>query len=285
MEQDLSRRLIWLLGEGAQGTRIESALAEAGSACERFETIEGLDESVEHAQPDLVLVGAATLGESGQLERVIERLRRPPSSGVPIVVVTDDGSIEMRQRMFRAGVDDFVLEPMVTSELLTRVRSQLMLNGPMLKADRLDRPVRGDRPGRGDGQAGDAPLSILVADAESMIQRVLRSAFERHGWFVTTTSDGRDAVQLFGESEFDLVVFDLNLPFKNGFELLSELGGAAVAQRPHMIVLSAERQHDSVLRAFELGADDFMSKPVNPDILIARIERLVRPDGGARIHG
>jgi PleD family two-component response regulator len=122
----------------------------------------------------------------------------------------------------------------------------------------------------------DSPLSILVADAEPMIQRVLRSAFERRGWAVSTVSNGREAMQEFDKQTFDLVVFDLNLPFKNGFELLEDLGGEASVRRPHMIVLSAEKQHESVLRAFELGADDFVSKPVNPDILVARIVRLKR---------
>jgi two-component system response regulator VicR len=277
MEQNISSRLVWLLGQGAQGARLESALVEMGSiemgpSCERFETVEALQEAMQSDEPGLVLACDQLFGAAGALESFVSSVRQLAAAKLAVVVVTDDGSIEMRRRMFEAGVDDFVLEPVVVSELLTRVRCQLMLNADASHRHQVQTPAVADA-------GADLPLSILVADAEPMIQRVLRSAFERRGWSVATASDGREVLQLFGEGNFDVVIFDLSLPYINGFELLGELGGASTPRRPRMVVLSAERQQDSVLRAFELGADDFVSKPVNPDILVARILRLVRPPG------
>jgi DNA-binding response OmpR family regulator len=128
----------------------------------------------------------------------------------------------------------------------------------------------------GSQRPAGAPLSVLVADAEEMVQRVLRSAFERRGWFVCQAADGREALECVERDRFDLLVLDLNLAFINGFELLDALNQRPVERRARAVVLSAQTQPEPVLRAFELGADDFVEKPVNPEILIARIERLIR---------
>lgn len=274
MEQQLTRRLVWVLGADARGDRTETALEEVGAPYERFERADVLIEALAERRPEVVLVTTNMFGQPDGLEVFVDRLRRSGSARVPVVAITDDGSVEMRRRMFKAGIDDFVLEPVVASELITRVDSQLRLNSGAgqfadVEADGAGAVFAGEQP--------DGPLSVLVADAEKMVHRVLRASFERRGWFVAEANDGSEATDLLDEHEFDLVVFDLNLPFKNGFELLGELGGAAASKRPRLVVLSAEKQQESVLRAFELGADDFVSKPVNPDILVARIERLVRP--------
>ncbi len=279
MQQDLSRRLVWVLGAASGEDRLESVLADAGAQYEQFDEAKQLLGRLEARRPDLVIVSAEALGEVGQLERFVDTLRRRCEAPVPLVAVTADGSVEMRRRMFKAGVDDFVLEPVVPFELVARVGAQVRLNQPHHNRGERSAEVYNDggaAPGFGN-RRGDQPLSVLVVDDERIIQRVLRSAFERCGWQVTEASDGREALEVSSKHEFDLVVLELNLPFTNGFELLGELGGAASAPRPRMVVLSAEQQQESVLRAFELGADDFVSKPVNPDILVARIERLVWP--------
>ncbi|WP_168210459.1 response regulator [Persicimonas caeni] len=291
MQQDLSRRLVWVLGADTRGERLESVLAEVGAQCERFEHPEALWKRFEARRPDLVLGSTDSLAAPGALERFVETLRRRAEVPVPLVAVTADGSVEMRRRMFKAGIDDFVLEPVVPSELVARVGAQLRLNRTRPGPPSLPRQAAsavhndgGSGPSLAATAAGapvdDAALSVLVVDDEEIIHRVLRSAFERRGWTVTQANDGREALDRAAKRQFDLVVFDLNLPFKNGFELLGELGGAAAAKRPYMVVLSAEGQQESVVRAFELGADDFVSKPVNPDILVARIARLVRPAAG-----
>lgn len=124
-----------------------------------------------------------------------------------------------------------------------------------------------------------APLAILTADGDPVIQRILRTVFERRGWFVCQVSDGREALDALQAERFELVVLDLTLAYLNGFELLDALGSRPAPARPRTVVLSAQTQPEPVLRAFELGADDFVAKPLVPEILVARIERLFKRPG------
>lgn len=127
-------------------------------------------------------------------------------------------------------------------------------------------------------RAEAAPLSILTADGDAVIQRILRTAFERRGWFVCQAADGREALEFVEAEQFDLFVLDLNLAFINGFELLVALRKLPKNRRARAVVISAQTQPEPVLRAFELGADDFVDKPLIPEILIARIDRLFKPE-------
>lgn len=127
----------------------------------------------------------------------------------------------------------------------------------------------------GVARAPEAPLSVLVADGEDMVQQVLRATLERRGWFVCRANDGREALDFLQAEHIDLVLLDLNLAFINGFEVLQALGQLPAAQRARAVVMSAQTQSAPVVRAFQLGADDFVHKPLVPEILLARIDRLL----------
>lgn len=125
-------------------------------------------------------------------------------------------------------------------------------------------------------RAEGAPLAVLTADGDAVVQRLLRTIFERRGWFVCQAVDGREALEFMKTEPFDLFVFDLNLAFINGFELLDALGKRPALAQSFAVVISAQSQPEPVLRAFELGADDFVDKPLIPEILVARIDRLFK---------
>ncbi len=270
MQQELSERLIWVLAADALGDELVDVLHKGEIDAEHFQQADALVEALDDAVPAAIVAAMAVWEHPGGLEALVARVGH---DGPPIVVSTADASPMMRRRLFKAGVADFIVEPLVPAEVLHRVQAAL--------AGCADAPARvPSAPARRAPPAAPADashLSVLVADSEPMVQRVLRAAFERRGWTVHAAADGREAMQLARTHGVDLVVLELNLPFKNGFELLGELGGATHGRRPHMVVASAETRQQSVLRAFELGADDFVSKPVDPDVLVARIERLVRP--------
>jgi DNA-binding response OmpR family regulator len=74
----------------------------------------------------------------------------------------------------------------------------------------------------------------------------------------------------------DVLVLDLMMPKLSGFDVLTQLGQTPDAPRPKIIVLSGRGREPDVVRAFELGADDYMTKPFNPQELMARIARLLK---------
>lgn len=117
---------------------------------------------------------------------------------------------------------------------------------------------------------------ILVVEDEKHIARGLRFNLEAEGHAVELMESGEEALErLLGKHEqFDLLVLDVMLPGKNGFAVASELRRAR--HYIPLLMLTARGRPEDVLTGFESGADDYLPKPFNLDILIARIASLLR---------
>lgn len=119
------------------------------------------------------------------------------------------------------------------------------------------------------------PALILIVDDESKIRRLLSKELEANGFDVTCAGEGAQAIDVFTQADPkpDLVLLDVMMPDMDGFECARRL--AATANVP-IIFLSARNEPSFKLRAFELGADDYITKPFLVDELIARIRVVMR---------
>jgi DNA-binding response OmpR family regulator len=116
---------------------------------------------------------------------------------------------------------------------------------------------------------------ILVVEDESHIAQGLRFNLEAEGHLVETTGSGEDALSLLKQDgTFDLVLLDVMLPGKDGFTVASEL--RHLQNFIPILMLTARGRPEDVLRGFECGADDYLPKPFNLDILVARVGGLLR---------
>jgi DNA-binding response OmpR family regulator len=117
---------------------------------------------------------------------------------------------------------------------------------------------------------------ILVVDDEPHLADGLRFNLEAEGHEVTVTYDGEHAltVLLRDQLPVDVVILDVMLPGKDGFETAAEL--RAAGQYVPILMLTARGRADDVLRGFEAGADDYLAKPFELAILIARVNGLLR---------
>jgi DNA-binding response OmpR family regulator len=117
---------------------------------------------------------------------------------------------------------------------------------------------------------------ILVVEDEQHLAEGLRFNLEDEGYGVEVVGTGEDAldVLLRGPSRFDVVVLDIMLPGKDGFEVMTEL--RREGQFVPTLMLTARGRPEDVLRGFGAGADDYLAKPFELAILIARIRGLVR---------
>jgi len=118
--------------------------------------------------------------------------------------------------------------------------------------------------------------AVLIVEDEKHLADGLRFNLEAEGYNVDTASDGESALALLLEERkrFDAVVLDVMLPGKSGFEVASELRDAG--QFVPVLMLTARGQPEDVLRGFESGADDYLPKPFNLAVLIARLNGLLR---------
>lgn len=114
---------------------------------------------------------------------------------------------------------------------------------------------------------------ILVVDDEPQIRILLRATLSRAGYSVVEAATGREAVNAKGIDKPDLILLDLGLPDRDGLELVNLLRGEP---RSALIVVSARDQTEQKVAALDLGADDFVTKPFDPEELLARVRASLR---------
>lgn len=114
---------------------------------------------------------------------------------------------------------------------------------------------------------------ILIVEDEMEIRNILKLYLLKEGYDVTEAEDGEVAIKLFYEKPFDLVILDIMLPKKDGWSVLREI--KKYSSVPVMI-LSARDDDEDELFGFEIGTDEYITKPFNNKILLARIKALIK---------
>jgi two-component system OmpR family response regulator len=117
-------------------------------------------------------------------------------------------------------------------------------------------------------------MHILAVEDEPAMAQLLYSALTEEGHVVTLASNGNDALQIALAGRFDLIVLDLMLPGKDGFEVTRQLRRAH-AQTPLLILTARDAPRDMV-RALDEGADDYLIKPFSLDVFLARVRAVSR---------
>jgi two-component system, sensor histidine kinase and response regulator len=112
---------------------------------------------------------------------------------------------------------------------------------------------------------------ILVVDDQSANVRVVTALLERHGYSVTAAGNGKDALQAATGETPDLLLLDMMMPGMDGFELLAALRELPGFRQVPTVFLTAAQDRDLLLRAFEVGAVDYVTKPFMPEELLARV--------------
>ncbi len=117
------------------------------------------------------------------------------------------------------------------------------------------------------------PGSILVVDDEANLRQTLALILRRAGNTVSVAANVDEAWQQLQAGAFDLALLDLKMPGTNGLDVLPELRQAY----PHMLVmiLTAHDRRESALEAIHKGARDFLLKPIDPDVMISRVEEVL----------
>lgn len=122
------------------------------------------------------------------------------------------------------------------------------------------------------------PLVLLVEDEETL-RKVLRSLLERDGFEVAEAADGAEALSAVDRLSPDAVVLDLNLPVLDGYDVLSRLRTRSTSATLPVLVLTANGDEASEVRALKMGANEFLTKPFRPRALGARLKLLLSHDG------
>lgn len=117
---------------------------------------------------------------------------------------------------------------------------------------------------------------ILVVDDEEDILELITFNLLKEGFQVTGVSSGEDAIAKAGEGKPDLVILDLMLPGLDGLEVCKKLKNRPETGNVPIIMLTAKGEESDIVTGLELGADDYITKPFSPRVLIARVKAVLR---------
>jgi len=119
-------------------------------------------------------------------------------------------------------------------------------------------------------------MKIMIADDDRDLLGLIAFALTQAGYLVVRASDGQTALRVFDAETPDLVVLDINMPGASGFQVCEAI---RVKSRVPIMMLTVRGEEEDLVRALELGADDYLNKPFSPRTLLARIKALLRRAG------
>ncbi|WP_026506291.1 response regulator transcription factor [Butyrivibrio sp. NC3005] len=120
-------------------------------------------------------------------------------------------------------------------------------------------------------------LKILVVDDESRMRKLVRDFLVKNGFDVIEAGDGVEALDIFFENkDIALIILDVMMPKMDGWQVCKEIREYS---KVPIIMLTAKTEERDELQGFELGVDEYISKPFSPKILVARVEAILRRSG------
>ncbi|WP_299897578.1 response regulator transcription factor [uncultured Aquimarina sp.] len=115
---------------------------------------------------------------------------------------------------------------------------------------------------------------ILLAEDDFDFGSILKQYLELHGYKVVWAKDGKEALEVFGQEQFDICVFDVMMPKMDGFTLAEKV--IEIHPETPFVFLTAKKMKEDKIRGLKLGADDYIVKPFEADILVLRLQNILK---------
>jgi two-component system response regulator ResD len=120
------------------------------------------------------------------------------------------------------------------------------------------------------------PIHILVVDDDPGIRNLTAAYLEKEGYAVSTAADGHAALREVEKGGVDLIILDVMMPGRSGLQVARKV---APSHDVPILMMTALGEEEDVLRGFEAGADDYLTKPFSPKVLVARVAAILRRSG------
>jgi len=118
---------------------------------------------------------------------------------------------------------------------------------------------------------------ILLAEDDELLAALLRHRLEKGGYDIHLSEDGKEVKDYLVDNTPDLIICDIMMPYFSGMELIDFVRNELDSDVP-IIIISSAGNEENVLSAFELGANDFLSKPISPSELLVRVAKELKKD-------
>jgi two-component system, cell cycle response regulator len=256
-------------------------LLEAKLSAEYFDVVtamNGLDalEAVQRAKPDIILLDVMMPGIDGI--EVCKRIKSDPlTQHIPIIMVTALDQPEDKIRGLEAGADDFLTKPVNDLSLFCRIKSLVRLK--MLTDELRIRLGSFDSPSGGNSNdwANDSMGRVLLVDSKtSSVERAQTSLSGKH--VLVAAGDGASALELCANAAqpFELAVISLDDEKFDGLRLCSQLRSTEATRQMPILAVTHPDDQPRLLRALDMGVNDYLVRPVDRQELLARVNTQVR---------
>ena len=254
-------------------------LLEAKLAAEYFDVVtamNGVDalEAVTRTRPDIVLLDVMMPGLDG-----IEVCRRikanPATQHVPVIMVTALDQPEDRVRGLEAGADDFLTKPVNDVALFCRVKSLVRLK---MLTDELRSRTSGDPLRLLHSELAEvdkAPANILVVDNGATLGERIRNALAGLHQ-VSVAQSPQAALEAFGGPPVELVIVNLDMEGVDALRVCSQLKSVEQTRQTPILIIVDPEDRPRLLRALDLGVNDYLMRPVDRQELLARVSTQIR---------
>jgi CheY-like chemotaxis protein len=201
---------------------------------------------------DLFLLNCASVEV---LKREAPSFRSVLASGTPTIVTGSRTALTVLRGSGDPRTWDFAAKPLHMDELIWRSVNLIA------RCEEAQIPRK-------------LPARVVVADNDPFTRTLIESALTRQDFACELAEDGEAARSAIEKTQPGAVILDLTLPNRDGFQLMADIRRSP-GRKPKIIVLSARQSEADILRAFALGADDYVTKPFSPLELSARLTRLI----------
>jgi two-component system cell cycle response regulator len=245
-----------------------------------FEAQSG-EEALEKASsfsPDLILLDIMMPGMDGY--EVTRRLKADPGTrDIPVILITALDGSEDKAKGMEAGAEEFINKPVNTSELLTRVNSMLKLRRYKEQL-KIHTEAKGSFDGTDDrevvGEGKKRMPSVLIVEDDLKDAKVIQSYLETEPYKISVATNGEEAISKTLQEDVDIIFLDVLLPRVNGFEVCRRLKENEQTRNVQIVMATCLGDLDSKLKGIELGADDYLIKPIDARELRARTDTLLK---------
>lgn len=241
-----NRRVMLLADNAAQRSLLVDVLTQAGFLPIAVDSPEKLAASAAGERPVAIVFDLSTAELHPSAGHDIAACRRRFSPPPHLLCFGVSSDVAARLEAVRLGATRFLPQPVDTTRLLS-----------ILKGVTRQAPVR--------------PFRVVVVEDDPLLGALCRNALESSGMLVSVVADALQAPARVAEFEPDIIVSDLFMPGCNGFELITLLRQDDVLADTPIVLLSSEQDMSRHLEALELGADAFLTKPLDPELLVSTV--------------